>query len=63
MHQMGAVLVVARRGRLNFLELELDVAVSHHVGARKRTRVFWKSSQCSVLSSSPALSTGIPDSI
>ena len=29
------------------LELELQVVVSHHVGARNRTQALWKSSQCS----------------
>lgn len=41
-HQMGAVLMVARRGRPN-LELELDMAVSHHVGARNGPCVLCKS--------------------
>ena len=34
---------------LESLELELQVAVSHYVGAGNGTRVLWKSSECSSL--------------
>ena len=30
----------------NTLELELQMVVSHHVGARNQTQVLWKNSQC-----------------
>lgn len=30
----------------DFLELELQMSMGHHVGARNLTRVFWKSSLC-----------------
>jgi hypothetical protein len=32
---------------LDLLGWELQVIMGHHVGARKQTKVFWKSSQCS----------------
>ena len=41
----------ARRGiqqrTQGLLQLELQMVVSHHVDARNRTRIFYKSSQCS----------------
>lgn len=30
----------------NLLELELEMVVNHHVGARKQTEVIYKHSQC-----------------
>jgi hypothetical protein len=46
-YQVGAVLMVARRRCQNLLELELDMAGSHHVGARNGPCVLCRSSMCS----------------
>ena len=39
--------VKARKKASNFLELELQVVVSHHVGAGNKPQVLGKSSECS----------------
>lgn len=40
------VLEEARRGKLHLNEMELQMAVSHHVGARNRTQALYKRSCC-----------------
>jgi hypothetical protein len=41
--------MAVRRGHRNPLELELEMIVSHHVGAGNQIQVLWKSSQCAYL--------------
>lgn len=35
-----------QKGALNALKLKLNAAVTHHMGSRNWTQVFWKNSQC-----------------